>query len=378
MVKTKGLRRTAQLCVMCEEDSVHYLRDLCREKEALDKSNNEDSQITLKLLVQEISRVQNGGRPPGRENRLLDVYNEKPVRVSARILVPVKEHPRFNFVGKLLGPRGNSLKKLQDETMTKMAVLGRGSMRNKQHEEELRNSSDPKHNHLQEDLHVEVTAFASPAEAYARLAMALTEVRKYLIPDGNDAIRQRQMAEIQILKKMQDKQDDKPQQDDRSPTTAVADDHVHITTDDSGQESDMSASPTSEPSPLYSNNNHATPSHPSPTGPGTASKPSLAASTKSTGGTASPTTMVLCSDKSGASKLYDPRSKSILERIRQNRDHHPDADRLVLCPADIQECFSTKSILDKIIPLHLKDKYKRDIDSVVPSIGEEPLWKKMK
>ena len=45
----------------------------------------------------EISRVQNGGRPPGRENRLLDVYNEKPVRVSARILVPVKEHPRVSI-----------------------------------------------------------------------------------------------------------------------------------------------------------------------------------------------------------------------------------------------------------------------------------------
>ena len=46
----------------------------------------------------EISRVQNGGRPPGRENRLLDVYNEKPVRVSARVLVPVKEHPRVRLL----------------------------------------------------------------------------------------------------------------------------------------------------------------------------------------------------------------------------------------------------------------------------------------
>ena len=62
--------------------------------------------------------------------------------------------------------------------MTKMAVLGRGSMRNKQQEEELRNSSEPKHAHLQEDLHVEITAFASPAEAHARLAFALTQVGK--------------------------------------------------------------------------------------------------------------------------------------------------------------------------------------------------------
>ena len=39
---------------------------------------------------------------------------------------------QFNFVGKLLGPKGNSMKRLQERTMTKMAVLGRGSMRNKQ------------------------------------------------------------------------------------------------------------------------------------------------------------------------------------------------------------------------------------------------------
>ena len=85
-------------------------------------------------------------------------------------------------MGKLLGPKGNSMKRLQEETMTKMAVLGRGSMRNKQQEEELRQSSDPKYAHLSEDLHVEITAFAPPSEAHARIAYALSEVRKYLIP----------------------------------------------------------------------------------------------------------------------------------------------------------------------------------------------------
>lgn len=83
--------------------------------------------------------------------------------------------------------------------MTKMAVLGRGSMRDKQKEEELRASQDPKYQHLQEDLHVEITAFAPPAEAHARIAFALTEVRKYLIPDSNDEIRQEQMRELEIM-----------------------------------------------------------------------------------------------------------------------------------------------------------------------------------
>ncbi len=52
-------------------------------------------------------------------------------------------------MGKLLGPKGNSLKRIQEETLTKMAVLGRGSMRDKEKEEELRGSGDPKYGHLQ-------------------------------------------------------------------------------------------------------------------------------------------------------------------------------------------------------------------------------------
>ncbi|GLH08922.1 Protein held out wings [Gryllus bimaculatus] len=105
----------------------------------------------------------------------------------------------FNFVGKLLGPKGNSMKRLQEDTMTKMAVLGRGSMKDKQKEEELRLSMDPKYAHLSDDLHVEIAAFAPPAEAHARIAYALAEVRKYLIPDSNDEIRQEQMREMELL-----------------------------------------------------------------------------------------------------------------------------------------------------------------------------------
>ena len=66
-------------------------------------------------------------------------------------------------------------------------------------EEELRASNDIKYQHLQEELHVEITAFAPPAEAHARIAYALTEVRKYLIPDSNDEIRQEQMREMEIM-----------------------------------------------------------------------------------------------------------------------------------------------------------------------------------
>lgn len=63
-------------------------------------------------------------------------------------------------------------------------------------EEELRAALDPKYAHLNEDLHVEISAVAPPAEAHARVAYALAEVRKYLIPDSNDVIRQEQLREL--------------------------------------------------------------------------------------------------------------------------------------------------------------------------------------
>jgi hypothetical protein len=130
---------------------------------------------------------------------------EKPLTISLCFL-----SFQFNFVGKLLGPKGNSLKRLQEETMCKMAVLGKGSMRDRKkvcpivdltkllwqtfdlftcfsffffaQEEELRLSGDPRYAHLSEDLHVEISTFSAPAEAHARIAYALAEVRRFLVP----------------------------------------------------------------------------------------------------------------------------------------------------------------------------------------------------
>lgn len=43
-------------------------------------------------------------------------------------------------------------------------------------------SGDPRYSHLLEDLHVEISTFAAPAEAHARIAYALAEVRRFLVP----------------------------------------------------------------------------------------------------------------------------------------------------------------------------------------------------
>lgn len=64
-------------------------------------------------------------------------------------------------------------------------------------EEELRKGLDPKFSHLSDDLHIEISALAPPAEAHARIAYALAEIRKFLIPDSNDDISMEQLREME-------------------------------------------------------------------------------------------------------------------------------------------------------------------------------------
>ncbi|CAG5883817.1 unnamed protein product [Menidia menidia] len=129
----------------------------------------------------EIEKIQ---RDEGKEEeKFIDVVINKNMKLGQKVLIPVKQFPKFNFVGKLLGPRGNSLKRLQEDTLTKMSILGKGSMRDK----EKVPSSDC---HVQscappsrfQDLHVLIEVFAPPAEAYARMGHALEEIKKFLIP----------------------------------------------------------------------------------------------------------------------------------------------------------------------------------------------------
>ncbi|ESO94476.1 hypothetical protein LOTGIDRAFT_98957, partial [Lottia gigantea] len=114
----------------------------------------------------------------------LELHHNNPQSVKIQIRIPVKEHPKFNFVGKLLGPKGVTLRRLQEETGTKMSILGRGSMRDKAKEEECRKEGG-KFAHLNLDLHLMVECFAEATEAYGRISHAITELKKYLVPVSN-------------------------------------------------------------------------------------------------------------------------------------------------------------------------------------------------
>lgn len=170
-----------------------YKEELQEELQKTDQNTH-----ASRLLAQEIERLEKGeDRKDNRSIAFIDVHPQQPQPVGLRVRIPIQEFPKFNFVGKLLGPKGNTLKRLQEETGCKMAILGKGSMRDKGKEDDLRKEGG-KYSHLNEDLHVYVEAFAEMTDGYRRLAHAVSELKKFLIPEPNDDIRAQQMEEMMM------------------------------------------------------------------------------------------------------------------------------------------------------------------------------------
>ncbi|XP_070996228.1 KH domain-containing, RNA-binding, signal transduction-associated protein 1-like isoform X1 [Oncorhynchus clarkii lewisi] len=178
-----------------ENQEGKYLPELLAEKDSLDVSFTH----AMKLLSAEIERIQKGEPKKEGGDSYLDLFTVKNIKLKERVLIPVKQYPRFNFVGKILGPQGNTIKRLQEETGAKISVLGKGSMRDKAKEEGLRKGGEAKYAHLSMELHVFIEVFAPVPEAYLRMAHAMEEVKKFLFPDMMDDICQEQFMEMGYL-----------------------------------------------------------------------------------------------------------------------------------------------------------------------------------
>ncbi|PMB73936.1 Branchpoint-bridging protein [Beauveria bassiana] len=77
----------------------------------------------------------------------------RPTKTQEKVYVPVNDYPEINFIGLLIGPRGNTLKKMETESGAKIAIRGKGSVK------EGKGRSDAAHSSNQEeDLHCLVMA----------------------------------------------------------------------------------------------------------------------------------------------------------------------------------------------------------------------------
>ena len=59
----------------------------------------EDFSTFIFFFILEIERVQSGGKINSKDDRkLVDVIKNKPLRLAAKVVVPVRDHPKVNII----------------------------------------------------------------------------------------------------------------------------------------------------------------------------------------------------------------------------------------------------------------------------------------
>ncbi|VFQ91034.1 unnamed protein product [Cuscuta campestris] len=116
-----------------------------------------------------------------------------------RLDIPVDTYPNFNFVGRLLGPRGNSLKRVEVTTGCRVYIRGKGSIKDPDKEEKLRGR--PGYEHLNEPLHILIEADLPANIIDIRLRQAQEIIAELLKPvdESQDYIKRQQLRELALL-----------------------------------------------------------------------------------------------------------------------------------------------------------------------------------
>ncbi|XP_034899632.1 KH domain-containing protein At5g56140 [Populus alba] len=121
------------------------------------------------------------------------------VKRTIRVDIPVDKYPNYNFVGRLLGPRGNSLKRVEATTECRVLIRGRGSIKDPAREDMMRGK--PGYEHLNEPLHILVEGELPVEIVDARLMQAREILEDLLKPvdESQDYYKKQQLRELALL-----------------------------------------------------------------------------------------------------------------------------------------------------------------------------------
>ncbi|KAJ8907373.1 hypothetical protein NDN08_007486 [Rhodosorus marinus] len=115
-----------------------------------------------------------------------------PQKYSDKLYLPVKEFPNTNFIGLILGPRGNTHKKLERDYEVRVAIRGKGSVKDGR----ARGPPAPDDN---DDLHVVVSGEGPKArEKIKECIVKIKDLIKPLDDDDNEH-KQAQLRELAAL-----------------------------------------------------------------------------------------------------------------------------------------------------------------------------------
>lgn len=118
-------------------------------------------------------------------------YKPPMTRVSDKVMIPQEEHPEINFVGLLIGPRGNTLKSMEKDTGAKIIIRGKGSVKEGKVGKPLPGEDEP--------LHAYVTANSMEAikKAVDRIKKIIKEAVE--VPEDQNDLRKMQLRELAML-----------------------------------------------------------------------------------------------------------------------------------------------------------------------------------
>jgi len=195
---TTNVQNITAKMVHDELSATEYLNQLLQDKTTVSKM----PKIFLhseRLLDEEINRVRNDIFCPSSFLVSLPKPQGNVVKLTEKVYAKVKEFPKFNFVGRIIGPRGLTLRQVEQETGCKLLVRGRGSMKDKKAEDEKR--GQPNFEHLEDDLHVLIMVEDTEERARLKLQKSVEEVNFLLTPprDGEDDIKKKQLQDLAIL-----------------------------------------------------------------------------------------------------------------------------------------------------------------------------------
>ncbi|KAF8753515.1 Splicing factor 1 helix-hairpin domain [Rhizoctonia solani] len=127
-------------------------------------------------------------RPPAEYHQ-----QKRSLRPQDKVYIPVKEFPEINFFGLLVGPRGNSLKKMEKESGAKISIRGKGSVK------EGKGRPDAYADDSEEDLHCLVMA-----DSDEKVASCVALINKVIetaasTPEGQNDHKRNQLRELAAL-----------------------------------------------------------------------------------------------------------------------------------------------------------------------------------
>ncbi|KHN78910.1 Uncharacterized protein Tcan_18050 [Toxocara canis] len=179
-----------------QNDAARYLDELVRDMRKLNIIQKTSPSLFLHaryLLTSEMDRIWNiiyrsnsNQRMPHSQQNYQATSPTEEETITLQEKVPIPEKTGYNYICRILGPRGKTVRRLEAESGCHILIRGQGSLKNPRRESRLKKYAGWEH--LSEPLHVLVIAFDTDvSNCKAKLTAGVSAVTR-LINAGTDAI----------------------------------------------------------------------------------------------------------------------------------------------------------------------------------------------